>query len=95
VYRGEPGDEICGEIQVDVNGYQAPNQFGVDLFHFYYAKNAIIPMGMPKERYYAANSANCLNKLYGHGCAAWVLLNENMDYLHCTGLNWDTKTKCK
>ena len=31
----------------------------------------------------------------GRGCTAWVLLNENMDYLHCSDLGWNTKTRCK
>ena len=36
---------------------------------------------------------------YGGGnmysCTAWVLYNENMDYLHCDDLSWTGKTKCK
>lgn len=28
-------------------------------------------------------------------CTAWVYYNENMDYLHCDDLNWQTKRKCK
>lgn len=28
-------------------------------------------------------------------CAAWVLYNENMDYLHCDDLSWGKKTRCK
>ncbi len=27
-------------------------------------------------------------------CAAWVIYNENLDYLHCNDLAWDGKTKC-
>ena len=27
----------------------------------------------------------------GFGCTAWVLFNENMDYLKCSGLDWDGK----
>lgn len=27
-------------------------------------------------------------------CAAWVLINENMDYLKCEGLSWNGKKKC-
>ena len=30
----------------------------------------------------------------GAGCAAWVLLNENLDYLHCADLSWNGKKKC-
>lgn len=35
------------------------------------------------------------DKLNGYGCAAWVIYNENMDYLHCNDLSWDGKKKCK
>ena len=29
------------------------------------------------------------------GCTAWVLYNENMEYLRCSDLSWDGKKKCK
>lgn len=31
----------------------------------------------------------------GLACTAWVIFNENMDYLHCNDLDWSTKIKCK
>ena len=31
----------------------------------------------------------------GYGCTAWVIYNENMDYLHCNGLGWDKKVRCR
>ena len=31
----------------------------------------------------------------GRSCVAWVIQNENMDYLHCNDLSWNGKTKCK
>ena len=30
----------------------------------------------------------------GYGCAAWVIYNKNMDYLHCNDLSWEGKHKC-
>ncbi len=30
----------------------------------------------------------------GRSCAAWVIYNENMDYLHCDDLSWNGKHKC-
>lgn len=36
------------------------------------------------------------NDIYnGRNCTAWLLYNENMDYLHCDDLSWTGKTKCK
>ena len=31
----------------------------------------------------------------GYGCTAWVLQNENLDYLHCNDLSWDGKHSCR
>lgn len=38
------------------------------------------------------NRTNCI----GHceTCSAWVIRNENMDYLHCDDLSWDGKKSC-
>lgn len=33
-------------------------------------------------------------RITGGGCTAWVIFNENMDYLHCDDLSWNGKTKC-
>ncbi len=35
------------------------------------------------------------NKNNGYACTRWILLNENMDYLHCDDLSWDGNSKCK
>lgn len=36
------------------------------------------------------------NRLNGYGCTAWVIYNENMDYLHCRSkLQWSGAKKCK
>lgn len=39
--------------------------------------------------------SNCNKSNSGAGCAAWVIYNENMDYLYCNNLSWDGKTTCK
>ncbi|MCD7878338.1 MAG: hypothetical protein LUG16_00210 [Candidatus Gastranaerophilales bacterium] len=31
----------------------------------------------------------------GWNCAPWVLYKENLDYLNCNDLDWNTKTSCK
>lgn len=85
---------ICKEIYVDINGMQKPNTFGRDTFVFYWTKYDIIPAGSPDESPSSVmNFSVCLNN--GYGCTAWLLLNENMDYLHCDDLSWDGKHKCK
>lgn len=32
----------------------------------------------------------------GRGCTAWIIVNENLDYLHCRNkLSWEGKSSCK
>lgn len=87
---------ICGYIVVDINGLKIPNQFGVDLFWFYLTKQGITPIGTSLESPSGfANDCSNSTSVNGYGCAAWVLYNENVDYLKCPGiLAWDGPTKC-
>ena len=91
---------VCGEILVDVNGSKNPNQLGNDIFDFYLTNFGIIPGGLqadtelPFNRYCDKNiewGAIIGSFGNGTGCTAWVLFNENMDYLKCSGLDWDGK----
>ena len=85
----------CADIYVDTNGYyKGPNQFGKDSFIFAMKKNRIIPYGTKRE---APKFSQACNKYssYGYDCTAWVIQNENMDYLHCDDLDWNKKIKCK
>ncbi len=87
---------ICSEIYVDINGLKKPNKVGVDFFFFYFTKYGIIPAGTSAETSYTF-STHCLNASAlgsGFGCTAWVIYNENMDYLHCDDLSWTGKHKC-
>lgn len=94
---------ICAHIAVDINGYKKPNTLGKDVFSFYLTKYGIIPTGTALETAaYNFNSACVKDKGHigtwganGEGCAAWIIYNENMDYLRCKDLNWNTKTSCK
>lgn len=61
---------------------------GKDAFYFSMQKNKIVPQG-----YNQTTMTSCYHD--GHDCAAWVILNENMDYLHCNDLSWNGKKKCK
>ena len=87
-----------GPIIVDINGKKKPNTTGKDAFWFALKENSIAPYGMQDE---ASNDnfENCLNPVNAYytsrGCTAWVLFNENMDYLHCKDLSWSGKTRCK
>ena len=97
----KPLQNVCGEMFVDVNGASnPPNKSGEDLFLFYITKYGVIPMGTEMEynNYFSfENRCNLskVNRLNGYGCAAWVIYNENMDYLHCNDLSWNGKKKCK
>ncbi len=99
--RGEDKllQNVCGQIFVDINGLKSPNVVGKDIFLFYYSKDgSVIPIGTknetfsPFEEYCNRNSGDHI--MNGYGCTAWVLQNENMDYLHCDDLSWDGKHKC-
>lgn len=92
--------KICGEMFIDINGRKGPNATGKDVFLFYITNNGLIPMGTKEEadtsRFNFDNGCN-LNRpstLNGYGCAAWVIYNENLDYLKCSDLSWDGKRKC-
>lgn len=85
----------CGDIYVDINGKQKPNRDGEDLFMFRMYKNGIVPAGRVWDgNYMESFDKHCrLGKGFG-SCTAWVIFNENMDYLHCDDLSWEGKTHC-
>ena len=90
---------LCSEVFVDINGSQKPNTFGRDVFIFYWTKAGLVPAGTPEDKSHLSFKSTCSNSsaadYSGYGCAAWVLSNENMDYLHCDNLTWDGKHSCK
>lgn len=88
---------VCAELHVDINGKKGPNIAGEDIFHFYLTKYGIVPFGVPEAtRLFEGHCNKKINYFpNGWGCAAWVIHNENMDYLKCDDLSWDGKTKCK
>lgn len=86
---------ICGLIHVDINGFKKPNQWGRDFFGFYITKNGIVPSGTSDVTSDVSFATYCQDQTKeGYSCAAWVLYNENLDYMKCNDLNWNTKTKC-
>lgn len=94
---------VCGSFGVDTNGLNPPNTFGKDFFYFHITKNGIIPHGTQNESSGMSEGGaswgnsfetGCVNKVSGVGCAAWVIYNENMDYLKCSDLSWNGQKKC-
>lgn len=87
---------ICGEIYVDINGFKSPNTWGIDYFSFYITKNGIVPIGTKLDSYnWFDNDCKDTTTSSGWGCTAWVLQNQNLDYLKCgPSLSWDGPTKC-
>ena len=91
------GDVGCGNIKVDIDGSRGSYTMGKDFFIFNILPNGIYPAGAQNDTTYPFNNfcnRTSARDANGRSCAAWVIYNENMDYLHCDDLNWDTKTKC-
>ena len=93
---------VCADITVDIDWpSKGENAWGKDWFRFYITKYGVLPKGTPDSTSFTF-SKTCINASqatyggkYGEACTAWVLYNENMDYLHCDDLSWEGKTKCK
>lgn len=88
---------IYAQIYVDINGFKGPNQLGRDFFYFYINPEKIVPAGakaLEEKSEDQKFTKNCIQQ-NGYACAAWVIYNENMDYLHCKDLSWDGKHSCK
>ena len=66
---------------IDINGKQQPNTYGKDLFVFSYENGAILPNGSPTSSHNAKQ--HCIKgKSTGWGCAYYVIMQGNMNYLH-------------
>lgn len=89
-----------GQIFVDINGPKAPNVLGKDVFSFIVIKDRLVARGTAtssSSQSLGAASYCSVKDGIGHnglGCTAWVIYNENMDYLHCNDLSWGGKTTC-
>ena len=70
------------QFNIDTNGPSKPNIIGKDLFLFQYdtETRSLIPMGNPNSRY--PYKENCNLNSRGQGCAYYVLMFKNMNYLH-------------
>jgi prepilin-type N-terminal cleavage/methylation domain-containing protein len=84
----------CGNIKIDIDGFKGPYTWGKDVFIVDIMSDRLLPAGTPDSDYKACNMTVTTSD-NGTSCAAWVIYNENMDYLHCNDLSWTGKTKCK
>ena len=90
--------QACGNIKVDIDGKKGQYTLGKDFFIFDITPKGIIPAGLANSTAYKFEdycNASKKTNANGRSCTAWVIYNENMDYLHCNDLSWDGKTKCK
>lgn len=88
---------ICGDFQVRISPRESVYTTGKNVFYFYITKYGIYPIGMPEDTHFTfTNSCNLKSSdgTNGYGCSAWVIMNGNMDYLHCDDLSWDGKKSC-
>ncbi len=88
---------ICADFQVRISPRKSVYTVGKNVFYFYITKYGIYPIGMPEDTHFTfTNSCNLKSSdgTNGYGCSAWVIMNGNMDYLHCDDLSWDGKKSC-
>ena len=103
VFRTSPQlQNVCGEISIDTNATGNPDIYGKDIFVFYLTKTGFFPIGTEADGLSMAKyctNTRTFGKMYGsfyngHACSAWLIYNENMEYLRCSDLNWSGKKKC-
>jgi len=92
--------KVCGVFWADINGHKGPNTVAKDLFMFYLTDEGIIPTGTINDTSiwgFDGSSGQCKinQQTDGWGCTAWLIYNENMDYLKCSDLSWNGKKKCQ
>ncbi|MBP7211822.1 type II secretion system protein [bacterium] len=86
---------VCGFIHIDINGQKKPNVWGKDYFQFILTTSGIVPDGSSIQTSGDTFDTACKTG-NGYGCAAWVIQNENRDYLKSckSSLSWTGNTKC-
>ncbi len=91
-----PGKTLCYSIEVDIDGpNKGKNIAGYDLFNFLVIESGVLPDDT-STHVNIGNKAAFKNDDGGYYATAWVIMNENMDYLKCFNeLNWTNKTSCK
>ena len=90
-----PGLNWYGTIDIDIDGpNKGKNIDGHDQFKFSITNQGILPEDTSTQL--GDKPAKKYDNGDGYYATAWVIMNENMDYLKCfDDLNWNTKTSCK
>ena len=95
------------EIHVDIDGpNKGKNQMGNDIFNFNITTipnndsvYSVYPSTLclfDKTKGFTGKFFNGGEEYSGGNTAAWVIQNDNLDYLKCPDeLNWETQTSCK
>ena len=84
----------CGVFTVDTTGPSGPNVAGKDYINFMITKEGVLPMGNKGGYHTNSFEIGCLQEFYN--CSAWMIYNDNMDYLHCPEkLGWEKANSCK
>ena len=84
----------CGDFYITTKGKKRETVGGKkskNTFSFRLYRHKIIPTGNSNSEF----RNYCLNGENYSRCTAWVIMNGNMDYLHCSDLEFNGKTKCK
>lgn len=77
---------VCGLINIDINGNSKPNKYGEDMFGFVFSQGGITPLGTPMQNQNGygdlCNTNINKNTAYPNGmsCTAWVMYKENFEY---------------
>lgn len=84
----------CGDFYITTKGKKRETvgaKMSKNTFSFRLYRHKIIPTGNSNSEF----RNYCLNGENYSRCTAWVIMNGNMDYLHCSDLEFNGKTKCK
>jgi hypothetical protein len=73
----------CGLVELHVKNLIA---------QFVLTQTGLWASGVPDDTTQPFSS--CKSSTYHQSCTAWIIYNENMDYLHCDGLSWGGKLRC-
>ena len=87
-------DTYCGDFYIKTDNKPARKDdgtFNSNVFVFNINPYRIFPRGTDNTEF----KDKCLSGTDMSRCTGWLILNENMDYLHCKDLDINTKTKCK
>ena len=90
-------ENSCGDFWIRFPNKKI-SRMGVDVFYFQlYPLKGLLPYRWDSRvgNLVYCGASNTHPSMVDRGCTAWAYYNENMDYLHCDDLNWQTKRKCK